>query len=130
MSYPAKTMLVFGCYLLALGLMLLLIPNLLLGIFQMPQTSEVWVRVVGMLLLILGAYYLAAARAELRPFMAWSVPSRASVLFFFAAFVFFAAAPPVLLLFATVDLGGALWTWRALRREAPGATGANDRAHR
>ena len=41
-----------------------------------------------------------------------------------AAFVFFAAAPPVLLLFATVDLAGALWTWWALRRGAPGTPGA------
>jgi hypothetical protein len=31
----------FACYLLPLGLCLLLVPNLLLSLFQIPPTSEV-----------------------------------------------------------------------------------------
>jgi hypothetical protein len=107
----------FACYLLLLGLMLLLVPNLLLSLFQIPPTSEVWIRVVGMLVIFLGAYYFVAARAELRLFMIWSARLRASVFIFFGAFVLAGLAPPVLLLFGAVDLAGALWTWSAFRKE-------------
>ena len=44
MSKSAFTLKVFGIYLLVLGLGLLVMPNLLLGIFGMPQTTEVWSR--------------------------------------------------------------------------------------
>lgn len=118
MSNPAKTVFAFSCYLFPLGLILLLVPNLLLGLFQIPPTSEVWIRVVGMLVIFLGVYYLVAARAEIRLFMLWSARLRASVFFFFGAFVLAGLAPSVLLLFGTVDLAGALWTWSAFRKEA------------
>jgi hypothetical protein len=118
MSYPAKTLFAFGCYLLLLGATLLLAPNLLLGLFNVPPTSEVWIRIVGMLVIFLGIYCLVAARSELRPFMVWSVRLRASVILTFGAFVIAGLAPTVLLLIAAVDLGGALWTWSALRKEA------------
>jgi len=36
---------------LALGLGLLLVPNLLLGLFGFPPSREVWIRVVGLLVL-------------------------------------------------------------------------------
>lgn len=117
MSHPARTVFAFACYLLPLGLMLLLVPNLLLGLFQIPPTSEVWIRVVGMLVTFLGVYYVVAARAELRPFIIWSARLRASVFLFFGAFVLAGLAPPVLLLFGAVDAAGALWTWSALRKE-------------
>jgi hypothetical protein len=118
MSYPAKTMFAFGCYLLLFGSALLLVPNMLLGLFYIPPTTEVWIRIVGMLVIFLGVYCLVAARSELRPFMVWSIRLRASVTFFFGAFVIAGLAPPVLLLIAAIDLGGALWTWSALRNEA------------
>jgi hypothetical protein len=117
MSYPAKTMFVFGCYLLLFGGALLLAPNMLLGFFNIPPTSEVWIRIVGMLVIFLGIYCIVAARAELRPFMVWSVRLRASVTLFFGAFVIAGLAPPVLLLIAAIDFGGALWTWSALGSE-------------
>ena len=115
---PAKTEFAFACYLLPLGLMLLLLPNLLLSFFQIPPTSDVWIRVVGMLVIFLGVYYFVAARAELRLFMIWSARLRASVFIFFGAFVLAGLAPSVLLLFGAVDLAGALWTWSAFRKES------------
>jgi hypothetical protein len=111
-------MFAFSCYLLLFGAALLLVPNILLGFFNILPTSEVWIRIVGMLVIFLGVYYIVAASSELRPFMAWSVRLRASVTLFFGAFVIAGLAPPVLLLIAAIDLVGALWTWSALRKEA------------
>jgi hypothetical protein len=122
MSYPAKTLFLFGLYLLVLGALLVAAPNPLLVLFRFRATSEVWIRVVGMLLLFLGAYDVLAARTELRRFLAWSVPLRLSVAVFFGAFVAAGLVSPMLLLFAAIDVAAAAWTWSALggKRAAPG----------
>ena len=115
MSKPATTIFVFSIYMLVLGLVLLVVPNLLLGIFGIPETQEVWIRVVGMLVLILGYYYLQAARNELEVFFRCSVYGRFSVLGFFIAFVLIGFAPPTLIIFGIVDAVAALWTALSLR---------------
>ena len=91
-------------------------PNVLLQTFGLPPTDEVWIGVAGMPVLFLGLYDLRAAAAGLQEFFAWTVPVRLSVLAFFGVFVLLGWAPSTLLLFALVDVAGALWTWRALRR--------------
>ena len=118
MTYPAKTLFVFGLYLLGLGTVLVLVPNLLLSVFSIPQTTEVWIRVVGMLVLFLGIYDVGAARGNWTSFIALSVPIRLSVIAFFAAFIFLAGAPAMLLLFGAVDFAFALWTWTALKAQS------------
>jgi hypothetical membrane protein len=117
-SYPARTLFVFACYLVLLGLVLLIAPNSLLGAFRIEPTSEVWIRVVGLLAMCLGTYYTVAARHEFRPLFVWSIPVRATVTLAFGAFVAGGLAPPALVLFGAVDLLGALWTWTALRGQA------------
>jgi hypothetical protein len=116
MSYPARTIFWFGCYLLVLGTTLILFPNTLLGLFRVAPTAEVWIRVTGMLVLILGAYDILAGLSELHQFIRWSVPLRASVILFFGVFVLLGYAPAVLLLFGLIDLACAAWTWVALRQ--------------
>ena len=113
---PAFTLRIFAYYLFALSAALMLAPNVLLGLFGIPTTSEVWIRVVGMLVGFLGYYYLRASRAGLHAFYAWTVPARMSVLVFFGAFVALGHAPAALLVFGAVDALAAFWTWHALRR--------------
>lgn len=115
MSKPARTLFAFGIYLLALGATLVTVPNLLLGVFGMPVTQEVWIRVVGMLALILSAYDIQAARHEWDAFIRMSVPMRMTVIVFFGAFVAAGYVSPTLLLFGAVDFVAAAWTWVALR---------------
>jgi len=121
MSRTATSVLVFGIYLIVLGAILMLLPNLLLLSFGFPATEEVWIRVLGVVTLILGIYYLTAARYELRAFFGASVGLRASVIFFFLVFVLFRAAEPQLLLFGAIDLAGAFWTLRAIRLDEAAA---------
>jgi uncharacterized membrane protein len=114
MSQAARSVNVFGIYLVVLGVVLLTAPNLLLSLFHLPLTTEVWLRVVGMLVVFLGMYYRVAAAAELRPFFLTTVILRASVPVFFVAFVLAGWAEWPLLLFGSVDAAGAAWTWSAL----------------
>lgn len=117
MSGSSRSVLVFSLYLFLLGGLLVVAPNLLLGLFWIPETGEVWIRVVGMLVLILGLYYAGAARRGLTEFFAFTVWGRGTVLVFFAAFVLLGLAPPVLILFGAVDAAAACWTAFALRSE-------------
>jgi len=118
MSRSATSLFVFSIYLYILGFVLVVTPDTLLRIFSFPAADDLWIRVVGMLVIILGFYYSHAARAELRPFFVWTVIGRSSVLLFFIAFVIAGLAPPVLILFGVVDFAAAMWTLFAVRSDA------------
>jgi len=115
MSAPAKSVFVFAIYLVGLGLVLLITPNTLIRLFRYPETHEVWIHVVGMLVLFLAFYYFQAARTEWMAFFRWTVYPRSSVIIFFTAFVLLGLAPWVLILFGVLDLLFAVWTALALR---------------
>ena len=95
-----------------------MVPNALLSLFGFPHTSEVWIRVVGMLVTILGFYYFAAGRQDQRGFFVATLYGRSSVLLFFVVFVLLDLAPPSLILFGVIDALGALWTGLCLRAES------------
>jgi hypothetical protein len=115
LSKSARSIFVFGLYFWLLGACLLIAPNLLLGIFQIPSTDEVWIRVVGMLIFLLGVYYVLAARKEMTDFFRWTVYVRASVILFLITFVLLGFVKPILILIGVVDFLGAIWTGMALR---------------
>lgn len=118
MSKAAISVRFFGFYLLGLGVFLVALPNLLLSLLSIPPTEEVWIRVVGMMVFNLGVYYLFAAKAEALSAFRASVLTRGLVFLAFLDFVLLGLAPPMLLAFGALDLGGALWTWWALRQRA------------
>jgi uncharacterized protein YjeT (DUF2065 family) len=78
MSNSARSVFAFGLYLVVLGLFLLVAPNVLLGMFALPDATDVWVRVAGMLVLFLGFYYSQAARKNLTDFFQWTVYASSS----------------------------------------------------
>jgi len=123
MSQAAKSLFVFGIYLCGLGLILLLVPNLLLEVFGVPPTREVWIRIIGMLVLCLSFYYVQVARNELTNFIRWTIWTRVAVIIYFVAFVLLVAAPKALLLFGLIDLLAAIWTWLALKKDASRSRG-------
>ena len=115
MSKAAFSVFVFSIYLFALGLVLVVMPNVLLSLFRIPETTDVWIRVVGMLVLIIGFYYFITARNEITPILRATVYGRFAVLVFFVAFVVFGFAPPVLIVFGVIDAAAATWTGIAIR---------------
>ncbi len=124
MSKSAFSLFVFSIYEFALGTLLVVAPNLLLSLFGFPETHEVWIRIVGALLLCFAYLNLMASRSELVAFFRWSVLTRLSVLVFFVAFVALGFAPPILILVGAVDAAAALWTAICLRRDASDKTQA------
>ncbi len=117
MSRAATSMFVFGIYLLVLGPTLVVAPTFLTGLFGLDAPQEVWIRVLGAIVTILGYYYLFTARREAKDFFWATVWGRPAVVVFFTAFVLLDLAEPILILFGVVDLLGAGWTFAALRAE-------------
>jgi len=117
MSKSAFSLRVFSIYMLVLGSALVAIPNLLLSLFGIPETHEVWIRVVGVPVLVIGYLAFMASGIELRVFFHWSVHARLAVPIFIGAFVALGFAPPALLLFGAIDAAGAAWTAVSLRAE-------------
>lgn len=117
MSKTAFTIKAACCYTLAMGLGLILVPNQLMGLFRMPTTSEVWIRVLGVVVLNVGVIYWVAARSEAVALFRASVYVRPMVLLWFAAFALLGLASPVLVLFGVVEAAFALWTWLTMRSE-------------
>ena len=124
MSRAARSILVFGIYLAILGAGLFVSPDAMLALFRQPPTQEPWLRVLGLVTLVLGFYYVTAARAEATSFFRATLWGRGLGAIVFAGLVSAKAAPAFILLMAALDGAGALWTWRALaggRTEAPPA---------
>lgn len=115
MSKPATSIMVFGIYLIGMGLGLLLMPNFVLGTLGLQAAQDVWVRVVGALALLLAYYYISAARTDTRTFMQWTIPGRIFVFLAFVGFVLAGFVGPIMIVLGLVDLLGALWTWSVLR---------------
>jgi hypothetical protein len=124
MSPAARSIQIYSIYVFFLGATLLLVPNIPLPIFGLPQATEVWIRVAGMTVAFLSIFYFIAARNEFRPLFVASVPIRFAVPFIFAALVVAGYAPWNLILFTPLDVAFALWTLLALRREAAAAPAA------
>jgi hypothetical protein len=118
MTKAARSVFVFGIYLVATGLILMALPNTLLALLRLAPTTEPWVRVLGIPVGSIGAFHIAAARAGVTPFFRWTLWSRVFVLLAMASFVVLRLVPPVLIIFGLVDAAGAAWTSAALRERS------------
>ncbi len=117
MNSAAKSVYYFGFYLLILSAALTVFPNLLLTTFMMPETNEVWIRVVGVLVFNIGILYIVLAPSNHSLFLTVTVYLRASILLWFIIFVLIEWAPTMLIMFGLVDFAGALWTYLELKKQ-------------
>jgi len=117
MSKAARSIQVWSIYVLIVGAGLAVIPNLILSTLDVAETDEVWIRVLGVVVVVLALYYWDAARHETRNLFVASVLGR---LFVVASLIVFwlTGESWQLLLFAAVEAAGALWTFSALRADA------------
>ncbi len=118
MSQSAISAKVFAVYLFLAGTLLATAPNLLLSTLHIAETSEVWIRVVGLVAFNFGVYAWVAASHAFKPFLVASVYTRCAVFVVFAAFAVLGLASPMIMLFGVADLVGGIWTHLALRADA------------
>lgn len=117
MSKSAFSAKVFAVYIFLVGIVLVVALNFLLSIFQMQQTTEVWIRVVGVLASMIGVYAWVGAKHNDKPFLVASVYTRFLVFAAFTTFAVFGLVSPMLIIFGVVDLLGGVWTYFALKAD-------------
>jgi hypothetical protein len=115
MSGAALSVFVFGIYLIFGGVGFTFLPNMSLGLFGLSSTEEPWIRIMGWLMMVIGYFYIMTGRKDLRQFFPWTVYERIFTFAIFLLFYFLNWAPWVLIIFGTVDLLGAIWTYFAQR---------------
>lgn len=124
MSKSAFSVKVFAVYLFIAGALLATVPNFLLSILFIPQTSEVWIRVIGVIAIMIGIYAWDAATHETKSFFVTSVYTRCIVFMAFTVFAALGLGSPMIMLFGVADLLGGIWTRFALNADAQSATPA------
>ena len=117
MTASAHSVFVFGLYLIVQGSILVFGPNILLELVGIQPSTEVWVRITGFAVFVLGYYYIGNARAGLQSFFKLTVHIRIVQFFFFLVLVLLEMAEAMLLAFAAVELLSGLWTLLCLKRE-------------
>lgn len=118
MTKSGKSVFFFGIYLLLTGVVLCFIPESFISILKLPEIPTAWARLLGILVLILGSYYIVSGRNDLKPFINATIYLR---MFFLAGtIVLFATGqmPMEILPLGVIDLIGALWTMFSVKAEA------------
>ena len=121
MSKSAFSAKVFAIYLFVTGSVLVVAPNVLLSIFRLPPSTDVWIHILGVTVFMLGVYSWVGAANENKSFLAASVYTRIVVFLALTTFAVIGLASPVIVIFGVIDLLGGLWTHFALKADAHGA---------
>jgi uncharacterized membrane protein YjjP (DUF1212 family) len=117
MSKAAVSVFAVGVFLILTGIGFFIVPNFVLSLLSIPPTDEVWIRILGMIVLFVGYYYVIAARKELKDFFDATISVRIVCFVCFLVLVLTKIAYPILIIFGIIDLIGAIWTTCALRKE-------------
>lgn len=106
----------FGVYAVLAGLTFFLYPTIF-DLMGLPAILDGWARLVGLLALVVGCYYLVNAASGYRPFARATIIVRlgfaAGVLFLFLS----KEMPVAILPFGIIDIIGALWTYVELKKK-------------
>jgi peptidoglycan/LPS O-acetylase OafA/YrhL len=116
MLKSGKSVFYFGIYLLLIGMLLFFISQQFISTLKLPDMPGAWARLLGVLVFILGCYYIIGGKNNLLPFIKATVYLR---LFFLACtLVLFATGqmPKEILPFGVIDMLGALWTQLSLKK--------------
>ena len=108
----------FGLYAIATGIGLVFVPGLVLSPLGIAVPTEIWIRVVGALAVPVGYYYWHCGAANVVEFFRASVRGRILFAAIVVLLVALYAAPVKILLFAAIDVAGAVWTAYGLRKTA------------
>jgi hypothetical protein len=113
-----RTLFYWSIYVFLVGASLAVFPDLILSTIGLPETGEVWIRVVGINLLLLSLLYYESSRSGSLGFYLATVLGR---LFVAGAFVvlWLTGEPWQLLIFAALELVGVTWTYSVLRANNP-----------
>ncbi len=108
------SVLVWAIYELVIGVGLFLIPTQVTQIVGIDDPQEVWVRVLGLIVVLIGVYFLGAVLNNSTWMYQYTVFGRV-IAVIGLTYLAILDGPWQLSLFAATDAVGAVWTYLALR---------------
>ncbi len=111
------SLVVQAIYVILTGLQLIFVPNMLLNIFGFDTTSEIWIKVLGIVILPLSAVYYAISKQGNEESVRATIISRGFVGVGFILLALSGQAKLNLILFAGIDIATAVWTWVELKKK-------------
>ena len=115
MDKSAKTIWLFGIYLIFEGLFLMIAPSWILESIGIPDPESVWRIVVGFVVAVLGYYYIRNAKENLVAFFGFTVQVRIIQFVFFIWLYVFERGTLALVCFSFIEFAAGMWTWRVLK---------------
>lgn len=112
---PYLSLTVQAVYVVITALQLIFIPNTLLGMFGFEPTTEIWIKVFGVVLLSLALVYYGIIKNGNDDVVRFTIWSRLLVGVGFTIMAITGVAPLTLILFAGIDIATAIWTWFELK---------------
>ena len=117
MNPACRTIYLFGFYPLLAGLSMIIAPALPLQLLGWPIEGLDWIRMLGVVTMIVGYYYLQLGRNDVLTFCKYSAQMRLLIPVVFTGMVFAFGMNPLYIALTAVDFLGGVWTWRALRKQ-------------
>jgi hypothetical protein len=111
------SLVVQAIYVIITGLQLIFVPNMLLSMFGFEPTSEIWIKVLGIVILPLSAVYYAISKQGNEESVRATIISRGFVGIGFTLMALLGQAPMALILFAGIDIATAVWTWMEMKKK-------------
>lgn len=117
MNPACKTIYWFSFYPLLAGLSMIAAPALPLQILGWPIEGLDWIRMLGVVTMIVGYYYLQLGRNDVLAFCRYSAQMRIIIPVVFLFMVLAFGMNPLYIALTAVDFLGGLWTASALRKQ-------------
>ncbi len=124
MNPACRTIFLFGFYPLLAGLSMIIAPALPLQMMGWPVEGLDWIRMLGVVTMIVGYYYLQLGANDVLTFCRYSAQMRLVIPFVFVLLVLVFNMNPLYIALTAVDFLGGVWTWSALRKQGMTVFGA------
>ena len=115
MTRAARSVFAFGIYVVIVGLLVTVAPDAVLRTLRFPPAADQWIRMVGVLSLVIGTYDIVSGRSNAEANIRASIPIRVGLAVCCGVLVATRLMPVQLLPLAAIDIAGAVWTALALR---------------
>ncbi|MEK6478807.1 hypothetical protein WJR50_14770 [Catalinimonas sp. 4WD22] len=109
-SHAALSSLCWGVYMILNGISMIIQPNSMLETMGFEPTVEIWIRMAGLLALVLGYYYVQMGRYHFLPFYTWKIIGHIAGIIIMTTFYLQGLAPGSILMLCLGDMLAALWT--------------------
>lgn len=114
MDATAFSIYAFGTYEIMAGLGFLAFPNSILSFLRMEKSIEPWIRIVGILAILIGYYHFMIGRLGINDLYWPTIYARILFIVLLALLVLAKKAPKKIILFGIASLLSTIWTYWTL----------------